>query len=156
MKKSEAQAQFWEQCCGTNPDLDLKTDFDVWHFGDNRELADRLVELVLDGRKRATAALAWEADGEETPPRPGDISLVTNFDGEPKCFIRYTDIVVLPFDQVDEDFAFEEGEGDGSLDYWRAAHWAFFSRYCATIGREPDMEMPVICKRFEVLFPAHG
>ena len=155
MNRNETHAQFWRRCCEANEDLNPSSTYDVWYFGDSRELADNLVELVLAGNKRATAALAWEADGEDTPPLPGDISLVTNYDGDPKCFIRYTGISVLPFNQVDAQFAFDEGEGDRSLDYWRAAHWAFFSRYCATIGRKPDLEMPVVCKRFEVLYPAH-
>ena len=44
-----------------------------------------------------------------------------------------------------------EGEGDGSLAYWRDAHWAFFSRECARIGRAPSEAMPVVCSVFEVL-----
>lgn len=44
-----------------------------------------------------------------------------------------------------------EGEGDGSLEYWRKAHWAFFSRECKRIGRAPAESMPVVCSVFEVL-----
>lgn len=48
-------------------------------------------------------------------------------------------------------YAAREGEGDGSLAYWRESHWAFFSRECARIGREPAPDMPVVCAEFELL-----
>jgi uncharacterized protein YhfF len=57
----------------------------------------------------------------------------------------------VPFSGVSAAFAAREGEGDGSLEYWRTAHWAFFSRECRRIGREPIESMPVVCCSFEVL-----
>ena len=59
----------------------------------------------------------------------------------------------MPFNEVDAEFAFDEGEGDQSLDYWRTVHWDYFSRRCAKIGKEPSLEMPVNCERFELLYP---
>ena len=44
-----------------------------------------------------------------------------------------------------------EGEGDGWLEYWRTAHWAFFSRECERLGREPSERMPVVCSVFELI-----
>lgn len=153
MTKTESVKRFWQECCAVRPELDPTMEFDVWCFGDGREMADGLAELVLQGKKRATAALLWDADGDETPIKPGQISIVTDYDGEPKCVIRFTEVRVVPFNKVDENFAFDEGEGDQSLDYWRAGHWNFFSRYCSTIGREPCLEMPIVCKRFELVYP---
>jgi uncharacterized protein YhfF len=66
--------------------------------------------------------------------------------------IRTSDVQVCAFDQVDARFAWDEGEGDRSLEYWRAAHWAFFSRECAELGRAPSPDMPVVLERFELLF----
>ena len=54
---------------------------------------------------------------------------------------------------MSEEFAAAEGEGDGSLAYWRDAHWAAFSREFAAAGRSPSPDMPVVCERFEVVFP---
>ena len=59
-----------------------------------------------------------------------------------------------PIGEVDADFAAAEGEGDGSLDYWRAAHWAYFSRRCEALGRAPSNDMPVILERFALIYPA--
>lgn len=57
----------------------------------------------------------------------------------------------MPYNEVTAEYAAIEGEGDGSLEYWRSAHWAFFSRECKRIGREPVETMPVVCSVFELL-----
>jgi len=49
------------------------------------------------------------------------------------------------------EYAAVEGEGDGSLAFWRDGHWRFFTRECRRIGREPSADMPVVCARFELL-----
>ena len=43
------------------------------------------------------------------------------------CVIQTTEIRHLPFDEVDAQFAFDEGEGDQSLEYWRAGASAIIS-----------------------------
>jgi uncharacterized protein YhfF len=47
--------------------------FDVFHFGDNRSDANELADLVLRGRKLATASLLWEYEtGGKRQPQAGD------------------------------------------------------------------------------------
>jgi uncharacterized protein YhfF len=83
----------------------------------------------------------------------GGYSVVTDIEGCPKCVVRTTEIQTVPFNKVDAAFAFDEGEGDQSLNYWRGVHWEYFSRQCAEMGIEPSETMPVICERFELLYP---
>ena len=45
-----------------------------------------------------------------------------------------------------------EGEGDGSLAYWRKVHWEFFTRELSPFGRTPEKSMPVVCERFNVVY----
>lgn len=157
METEERSAQrgaidaFWREFCAGEAVLDPSTPYSFWYFCDNRECANSLYQLVLDGPKRATARLFSPDDPE--PPYEGEYSVVTDFDGEPKCIIRVTEVKTLPFDQVDEKFAFDEGEGDRTLEYWRDAHWRFFSRWCASVGKEPALDMPVVCQRFTLLYP---
>ena len=143
---------FWRGFCeisGVSPE----TPFQVWHFGLGREDAEELCQLVLEGKKIATASLPWEyEDKPEDAPIVGGYSVVTDFDGNPKCIVRTSELRVLPFKDVDAEFAFDEGEGDQSLDYWREVHWDYFARRCANLGREPNLEMPVNCERFELLY----
>ena len=64
---------------------------------------------------------------------------------------RMLEVSVIPYDEVTAEYAAIEGEGDGSLQYWRRAHWPFFSRECQRIGREPSETMPVVCCVFELM-----
>lgn len=125
-----------------------------WHFGTGGQMADELADLVLSGRKRATAGALWsyEHEGEPTP-RVGDYSVITDGAGTARCVIRTASVDVVPFSEVDETFAAAEGEGDLTLDYWRACHWACFAQELAEFGRAPEPEMPVVCERFEVVYP---
>nr|WP_316644033.1 ASCH domain-containing protein [uncultured Roseateles sp.] len=127
--------------------------YEATYFDDNEPSANELAQLVLAGVKRATAGLVWsyEMPGE-TAPKVGDLSVVTDWQGNALCVIETTRIDVVPFDEVDAEFAATEGEGDGSLRYWREAHEAFFARECARIGREPHPQMPVLCERFQVVY----
>ncbi len=121
-------------------------------YGDSPELSEELIELIRSGPKRAGTGLLWaiEEDGESLP-QVGDIEIVVNHQFEPALVTRITRVEILPFNQVSAEYAAIEGEGDGSLEYWRQGHWRFFSRECARIGREPSQEMPVVCSVFELL-----
>ncbi len=127
---------------------------DAWGFGNSPQMADELGALALAGIKTATCGLLWEYEAENEPlPKPGDLSIILNGAGEPLCLIETLEVQVKPFQDVDAQFAYDEGEGDRSLAYWRAAHQHFFSLYCARLGRQPEMDMPLVCERFRVIYP---
>lgn len=121
-------------------------------YGDSAALSESLLSLIRDGRKRAGTGLLWaiEADGQAIP-NVGDIEIVLDYFNEPVLVTRITQVNILPYCEVSAEYAAIEGEGDGSLAYWRKAHWAFFSRECQRIGRQPSDSMPVVCSVFEVL-----
>jgi len=131
---------------------------EAFHFHDHEQGARELAALVLQGVKRASASLVWTWEHDlETPPWPGSVSVVTDWAGKPLCVIETRSIEVVPFEEVTAGFAATEGEGDRSLRHWREGHWAYFTRECARIGREPDVRMPVLCECFDVVFVgAHG
>ena len=131
--------------------------YEAFHFDDNAPSADELATLVLAGTKRAGAALVWAFEAERKPvPKPGDLSVVTLFSGKPVCVIETQSIQIVPFSEVDADFAATEGEGDGSLAYWQQAHKAFFRRECQRLGREFSLSAPVVCERFAVVYRGAG
>lgn len=127
--------------------------YTAWQFGYGVEQGDRLLECVLHGPKRATTGALWayEAEGEPIPV-PGDHSVLLDGHGVARCIIRTTRVDVVPFDEVDAAFAYDEGEGDRSLEYWRDVHWAYFVRELEGLGREARRDMPVVCERFEVVY----
>jgi uncharacterized protein YhfF len=54
--------------------------------------------------------------------------------------------IQLLFSEIDERFAFDEGEGDRTLTYWRTAHQGYFERQGAFF---PDMLL--YCERFPLI-----
>lgn len=144
---------FWSAFAATQASDPAPRFLEAFHFDDNQPSADELGQLVLAGRKRATAGLLWTCEVTGKPaPKPGDLSIVTDFAGTPLCIIETTRVDVVPFGEVSAEFAATEGEGDGSLAFWRRAHEAFFARECERIGRTPQPDMPVLCERFSVVF----
>jgi uncharacterized protein YhfF len=126
----------------------------AWSFGASPEQADELLTLVLDGTKTATASALWDYEAEgEVLPEAGSLSILVDGRGHPRALINTTDVEVVPFDEVGEEHARLEGEGDGSLDYWRAAHERFFTEV-ATHDRGFRPDMPVVLERFEVVYQA--
>jgi uncharacterized protein YhfF len=95
----------------------------------------------------------FEAENRR-PPSTGDLSVVTSYRGEPLCVIETLATETVPFEEVTDVFAAKEGEGDGSLRYWREWHRAFYGRECRRIRREPALRMPIVCEEFAVVYRA--
>jgi uncharacterized protein YhfF len=118
-------------------------------FGDGPELADELLELVMKGIKTATCS----TEDEPNTSMPGERWIVLDGRGEPACVIETTEVTYRRFGDVDAAFAYEEGEGDRSLAYWRTAHRNYFGRQ----GKFSE-DMMLMCERFRLLeiFRDHG
>jgi uncharacterized protein YhfF len=146
----DAVESFWREFCaasGTDP----ATRHDVYAFGDSPEMADELLELVLTGSKRATAGLVVEYEHAGDPlPVVGTLSAVLDGAGAPRCVLRTTDVRVAPLHTVDAAFAYDEGEGDRTLQWWRAAHERYFRRTLPAIGIEFDDGLECVFERFEI------
>ena len=152
-KYTVAVKAFWEAFQKEHDQPAPDTPYEVWYFGDSQKLADELAELVVTGKKTATASLYWEYEAEgEALPQVGGYSVITDYDGKPRGVIQTTEVRIRPFDEVEADFAADEGEGDLSLDFWRQAHWRFFSRTCTRLGLELDLKTPVVCEPFCLLY----
>lgn len=152
----------------------------AWSFGDEDDpaTADRLLDLVLEGRKTATASAyrdyeeearqrgaepADDAPGDTLTrtgvgldlalPEPGLLSIILDGAGQPRALVRITDVDVCRFADVPEEHARLEGEGDRSLEEWRAVHRDAFAA-TAPHGEPVDDDTLVVLERFEVLVPA--
>jgi len=122
-------------------------------WGINSEMADRLGALIVNGTKTATCSALWEWEAEgESPPETGAVTIVLDGCGEPMGIVETTEVSIRKYNEVDADFARNEGEGDLSLRYWREAHKSFFSRILPEIGLEFSEDMPLVCERFRLIY----
>ena len=156
MSSAEVDA-FWQAYLGSLPadHAERSRAYEVWRFGHDARLGNQLAELARSGIKTATSGLVWEDEVEGVcPPQVGEIFVVTNWNGEPRCIIEIVEVEVRPFNQVDEQFAFDYGEGERSLAWWRRALWAFYAKICESLGREPSETMRLVCLRFRLLLAA--
>jgi|SRR5579859_1319111 len=111
-------------------------------FGDGSDLADSLLDLVLAGKKTATS---WDAvDGQQT--EVGKSMVVCDGQGHPRAVIRTRRLSLRRFSDVSAEFARLEGEGDLSLEWWRAAHEDYFRRNSSF-----SADMMLWCEEFELV-----
>jgi uncharacterized protein YhfF len=128
--------------------------FEAWHFCSNQADADELGALALAGVKTATASLRMAYRSDEPLPQVGGLSIITDWVGAPLLLVETSEMEILPFGEVGARQAYDEGEGDRSLAYWREVHWRIFSEEARGVGREPSEDMAVICEHFKVLWKA--
>ncbi len=126
--------------------------YEAWGFGDDAkpELMTKLGLLVRDGPKRATTSREddYAKDGERMP-EPGDHSVILDGEGRPLCIIKTTAVEIRPLGEVDAAFAWDEGEGDRSLEDWRRGHLWYFD----SIGAPIDDSTPLVLEHFAKVWP---
>jgi len=144
---------YWEKFLKFNGnDKAISRFYEVFHFTMDKDSANELAELVLQGKKRATASLYWSYEPHDELPKENNLSIVTNWDGLPLCIIETTKVDIIPYNKVSNEFAAMEGEGDCSLEYWQKVHWDSFSQTCRDIGKIPENNMLIVCEQFKVIY----
>ena len=114
---------FWEARRAESPALPEEVPL-AWAFGATPGHADGLLDLVLRGIKDGTASSMWDYEATGDPlPEVGELSVVL------------------------------DGEGDRTLEHWRAVHERYWREHSENPkGFAPDM--PVLSERFRLLWPA--
>lgn len=122
-----------------------------WHFELTEGACNYLLDLVLKGQKKATASsvLGYQIEGEEIP-KEGNLSVITDWDGNPRCVIKTTRVRIIPYKDITFDIAKLEGEDD-TLESWRKNHEKFFTEEGKDLGYKFSEEMEVIFEEFEVI-----
>ena len=154
---------FWQAYLDTLPASPDRALFDpaappeAWGFGDSPQMADELGALVQNATKTATCSALWEHEFDGEPlPQVGELSIILDGAEHALCLIETTEVTIRPFNEVDAQFARDEGEGDRTLAYWRQAHERFFTRSLAPTGREFSETMPLVCERFRMMYPTEA
>lgn len=142
---------FWRRYLASSPSDRTFTEAEC--FGDSIELADKLIALVIDGPKRATAGSVAEYEADDCPlPEVGDEWIACDGHLVPRAVLLVTDVRVGPLSSVDDAFAWDEGEGERTRADWLRAHTAYFTRSHAALGIEFHEDIPVVFERFDVVY----
>ncbi len=143
---------FWQRFLKTTGREPNTTYIDVFHFELSEKLANELLALVLQGQKRATASslYAFEKEGEPLP-KPGDLSIVTDWEGTPRCVIETTAVTVLPFHEMTYDICKREGEDD-TLESWQRGHRRFYEEEGKQLGYTFSESMPIVFEDIKVVY----
>jgi uncharacterized protein YhfF len=140
------------KCIGESVIATSKT-YEAWHFCNNEIDANHLADLTRRGIKRATASLMKSYELENEPlPKVKDLNIVTYYDGTAACIIEVTNVKIVPFHEITEEDAKVEGEGDGSLAYWREGHLKFFNEEAEVNNYEFKETDLVVFMTFEVIY----
>ena len=140
--------ELWESFISDNNITDCE--YEEWAFGTQ---ADLLAHLVLIGEKTATASAypLYELENEPLPTE-GEYSVILDSRKNAVCIIQTKKVTVLPFNEVSEEQAYKEGEGDKSLAFWREVHEKFFTECLLEAGQKFTPDMKVVYEEFVVVY----
>ena len=95
---------------------------------------------------RKKIATCWAASEGDKGVELGKQWVVKDGLGRPRAVLETVELTRRRFGDVDPAFAFEEGEGDRSLEYWRQAHTDYFTQ-----RGEFSETMDLYCERFRLV-----
>lgn len=95
----------------------MNDDIEKWKFAVDNE---RLIDLVLSGKKKATCSI-YDGICDEVSSK----SIITYDNDKNACLVETCDNIICKFKDVTWDIAKLEGETD-SLDKWKKIHYDFF------------------------------
>ena len=143
------QQEMWNAYKEINPSIG--DEIDAWAFGVD---ADFLADLVLRGEKTATAsAYDLYAIDDESLPREGTFDIILDSQNQAVCIIEITKVSVEPFNQVSDDHAFKEGEGDKTLAYWHQVHEDCFAEWLREAGLTFTPDSKVVLEELRKVYP---
>ena len=145
----------WHNYTASHPEFSKDELPDSWYFHNNKKDANRLTELVVNGKKKAGSGLyAWYEDASADLPKIGTKHIITNFDGKAKAIIEIKNVDTIPFNQISKDYAsLDMGTTIDPLQKWKKAHWDFFASTMEQSDDTPTEEMLIVCERFETIWP---
>ncbi len=124
---------------------------EVFKFGRDEQESDRLLKLVLRGKKRASVASRAVYGENEQLPVPELYSIVTDWDGVPRCVIKVTAVQLLPFCEITKQQALRESAQD-NIEEWREIHRDFFTKQGESLGYTFSESMTVVYEEFKVVY----
>ena len=116
------------------------------------EIIDELAQLIIEGKKTATCSLyaLYEIEGEPLP-KVDEYTIILNRKRDPVAIIRTSEVQIIKMNEVPEELALAEGEGDLTYDYWRREHIKVFTSELKEHGMEFSEDALLVFERFELV-----
>nr|WP_199173178.1 ASCH domain-containing protein [Sporosarcina sp. P2] len=147
----ESIERVWEEFKSTHPDAPEQ--YVAWSFGNSKQMADELALLVVEGTKTATSSNYTLYELENEPlPMVGLHNIILDGNGIAVAVVENIAVKVVPFNEVTEQHAYLEGEGDRSLHYWQEVHEKFFTNELKEVNQDFHHEIPVVCETFKLVY----
>ncbi len=132
-------------------DRSLPEDFTLLQFGNTKEMADDLANLVMAGEKTATSSLVPVNDHYNRKVSDvGDCYLLLGGNKECLAFLQVTKTDTRSFDSITPQFAKEEG--DGTFECWLEIHQAYYGYQMTLLGETLQADTNLHCEWFEVIY----
>lgn len=143
------ERQLWEQFITEYP-VHKKDKYVAWQYG---ILADELAELTKQEIKTATSSAYdfYILEGEALP-KTGEWNIILNSQDKAVCITRTTAVSIVPYNEVTSEYAYKEGEGNRSLEYWKTAHKEFYSKEYEENGLVFKETIPIVCEEFKLMY----
>lgn len=145
----------WNSFIESNPESKKDELPETSYFHNNKEDANRLAQLILNGKKKAGSNLYFFYEQANADlPEIGTKNIVTDFDGKAIAIIETTQVDIVPFNKISEEYAvMDMGTTKEPLEKWKKAHWAFFAPAMEENGGKPTEEMLIVCEHFKTIWP---
>lgn len=145
----------WNEFTEANPEFENDGIPESDFFHNNEKDANRLAELTLTGKKRASSGLySLYQQYNVDLPTIGAKQIVTDFDGNAKAIIENISVDTVPFNKISKQYAeLDMGTDIEPLEKWKKAHWDFFESFLKESGEKPTEEMLIVAVRFKKIWP---
>jgi uncharacterized protein YhfF len=148
----EAMAAFWARCREALPELPTGDPPPARRLGRTAELCERLNGYVITRSKTGVFSQLEDFPGGRLP-RAGDLQILANFQGQPRCLVRYEECRVMPFSDVGPEHVAIETPALRDLEAWRRFHRGYWEPVLAARGESFREDQPLVFQRFTCLYP---
>jgi len=147
-------SEMWNNFTKSNPEFKNEEIPQSDFFHNNKEDANRLAELTVNGKKKASSGLySLYKQYNVDLPKVGNKQIITDFDGKAKAIILTKSVDTIPFNEISKDYAeLDMGTDIEPLKKWKKAHWEFFENFMKESGGKPTEDMLIVCERFETIW----
>ena len=116
---------------------------------------DSQIAMIAAGKKTAifSSFPSFSIDGEPLPVS-GELYLVLDRAGNPRCVIELDSVNIVPFNEVTWEMAQQEGE-DENLEGWREKYREYLEDEGAVVGFDFSPDIRLVFQTFHVVYNAN-